>query len=103
MSYGVPLSVSFEAYNTPFEITATALGAAIYLGVVVTVAGLFLWLDILKRVPAPVAASVQYLQPVFGIIASSLIFGDSMGTLFAVGVVLILGGLALAIRQPRPV
>ncbi|WP_331284157.1 DMT family transporter [Agrobacterium sp. SOY23] len=93
----------FEAYNTPFEITATALGAAIYLGVVVTVAGLFLWLDILKRVPAPVAASVQYLQPVFGIIASSLIFGDSMGTLFAVGVVLILGGLALAIRQPRPV
>ncbi|MGF6486014.1 hypothetical protein [Paraburkholderia sp. JPY419] len=41
--------------------------------VIVTVAGLFMWLNLLRMVPARVAASVQFLQPVFGIAAASLI------------------------------
>jgi drug/metabolite transporter (DMT)-like permease len=68
----------------------------------VTVAGLFLWLHLLRTVPARVAASVQYLQPVFGIAASAALFGDRLGVWFAVGVVLILGGLALAVANRRP-
>src|SRR5690606_15432439 len=31
------------------------------------------------------AASVQYLQPVVGVAASSAMFGDTMGALFAAG------------------
>ncbi|MCX8570737.1 DMT family transporter [Aminobacter sp. MET-1] len=92
---------AWEASYTPFEITGTALGAALYLGLVVTVAGLFLWLRILREVPAPIAASVQYLQPVFGIAASAWMFGDRIGTQFIIGVGLILSGVALAIRS-RP-
>jgi len=65
----------------------------------VTVAGLFLWLHLLRTVPARVAASVQYLQPVFGIAASAAAFGDWLDPLFAAGVVLILGGLALAVAN----
>jgi len=42
--------------------------------------------------------SVQFLQLVFGIVASALIFGDSIGPLFIVGVALILAGIAMAIR-----
>jgi hypothetical protein len=38
---------------------------------------------------------------VIGIAASSAMFGDSMGPLFAVGVILILGGLALTITSRR--
>jgi drug/metabolite transporter (DMT)-like permease len=92
----------WEAAHMPVQITMQALWVAVYLGVMVTVAGLLLWLHLLRAVPARVAASVQYLQPVFGIAAASVLFGDQLGLMFAAGVVLILGGLALAVANKRP-
>lgn len=92
----------WEAYHTPFELTGQALGSAAYLGLVVTAAGLFLWLRILREVPASIAASVQYLQPVFGIAASAIMFGDKIGIQFMAGVALILAGLAMAMRARSP-
>lgn len=92
-----------EMWQAPIHITAQALGVVAYLGIAVTVAGLFLWLHLLRTVPARVAASVQYLQPVVGIAASSVMFGDRLGPLFATGVVLILGGLTLAVATRRKV
>ncbi len=89
----------WELRRAPIHVTGAAVGAAVYLGVAVSVAGLFLWLHILKTVPTPVAASVQYLQPVFGIAAAAAIFGDRLGPSFAAGVVLILVGLALAVAD----
>jgi drug/metabolite transporter (DMT)-like permease len=89
----------WEMWRIPFHVTAEALGAAVYLGVAVTVAGLFLWLHLLRTVPARTAASVQYLQPVVGIAASSAMFGDKLGFVFVVGVILILGGLALSMAS----
>ncbi|OLL27211.1 EamA family transporter [Burkholderia sp. SRS-W-2-2016] len=86
---------------TSFHITAQALFAAIYLGVVVTVAGLFMWLNLLRIVPARVAASVQYLQPVVGVVAASAMFGDQLGASFVVGVALVLAGLALTMAPRR--
>jgi len=89
----------WEMLRTPIQLTAQAIWVAAYLGVMVTVAGLFLWLHLLRTVPARVAASVQYLQPVFGIAASAALFGDRLGPLFAAGVILVLGGLALAVAN----
>lgn len=98
----LPFAV-WEIARTPFQITAQAAWVAVYLGVAVTVAGLLLWLYLLRKVPARVAASVQYLQPVFGIAASAALFGDKLGLLFGAGVVLILAGLALAVaNRPAP-
>ncbi|MGE0008884.1 MAG: DMT family transporter [Parvibaculaceae bacterium] len=97
----LPLS-GWEMARTPVLITMQAAWAVVYLGVMVTVAGLLLWFYLLRAVPARVAASVQYLQPVFGIAAASLLFGDRLGPAFATGVVLILGGLALAVADRRP-
>ncbi|CUX64567.1 Transporter protein [Agrobacterium sp. NCPPB 925] len=97
----LPLAVS-EMSATPYQISMQAIWAAIYLGVMVTVAGLLVWLYILRAVPARVAASVQYLQPVFGIAAASFMFGDKLGLLFAAGVGVILIGLALAVSSKRP-
>lgn len=91
----------WEMWHAPVRITAQAVGVAAYLGVVVTVAGLFLWLHLLRTVPARVAASVQYLQPVVGIAAASAMFGDRLGLFFALGVILILGGLGLAVATRR--
>lgn len=91
----------WEMTKYPVDITFQALIAIIYLGVVVTVVGLILWLYLLKIVPARVAASVQYLQPVFGISASAFLFGDKLGLMFAAGVGLVLAGLALAASSKR--
>jgi drug/metabolite transporter (DMT)-like permease len=96
----LPLA-GWEMTHEAVQITMQALWAVVYLGIMVTVAGLLLWLYLLRAVPARVAASVQYLQPVFGIAAASVIFGDQLGLMFAAGVVLILGGLALAAANKR--
>ena len=97
----LPLA-GWELAHTPVQVTLQAAWVVVYLGVMVTVAGLLLWLYLLRMVPARVAASVQYLQPVFGIVAAAALFGDPLGPLFAGGVVLILGGLALAAADRRP-
>lgn len=97
----LPLS-GWEMAHTPVHITMQAMRVVGYLGVMVTVAGLLLWLYLLRTVPARVAASVQYVQPVFGIAAASFLFGDRLGLMFVAGVVLILGGLALAVANKRP-
>jgi drug/metabolite transporter (DMT)-like permease len=92
---------AWELSHSEVHLTAGVVAAAAYLGVAVSVAGLFLWLYILKTVSTPVAASVQYLQPVFGIAAAAVMFGDTLGLLFGAGVVLILIGLALAVATRR--
>jgi drug/metabolite transporter (DMT)-like permease len=91
--------VVWELWNSPVSFTAQALWAAVYLGVAVSVLGLFLWLNILCTVPARIGASVQYLQPVVGVAASSAMFGDRLGVLFYCGVLLVLGGLALSMTS----
>jgi drug/metabolite transporter (DMT)-like permease len=91
---------AWEAARMPIHIAPQALWVAAYLGIAVTVGGLFLWLYVLRLVPARVAASVQYLQPVVGMIAASAMFGDELGPLFVAGVVLVFCGLALSIA-PR--
>lgn len=92
----------WEVTTTPFSVTPTAVLSALYLGLLVSATGLFLWLWLLRTVPARVAASVQFLQPVFGIGASAVMFGDLMGPLFAAGVVLVLIGVALSVTSRRP-
>ena len=91
----------WEMSRVSFGVTAEAVGAAAYLGVVVTAVGLFLWVHLLRIAPARTAASVQYFQPVVGIAASSLMFGDTLGVLFIAGVGLVLAGLALSMTARR--
>jgi O-acetylserine/cysteine efflux transporter len=96
----LPLA-AWEMSTTPYQITATSIWVAVYLGTMVTGLGILLWLYLLRTVPARIAASVQYIQPVFGIAASAALFGDKLGALFVAGVVMILIGLALAVANPR--
>lgn len=77
------------------------VGAAVYLGVMVTVLGLFLWLHLLRVLPARVAASIQYLQPIIGVGAAALMFGDELGPLFIAGVGCVLLELALTVTNAR--
>jgi drug/metabolite transporter (DMT)-like permease len=96
----VPFAGS-EMAHTSFQVTAQALWLTVYLAVMVTVMGLLLWLYLLRNVPARVAASVQYLQPILGIASSAALFGDRLGFLFLAGVVLVLAGLSLSMASRR--
>ncbi|SFD38048.1 EamA-like transporter family protein [Bosea sp. CRIB-10] len=87
--------------RVPIQLTGVGIASAVYLGVLVTVAGLFLWLHLLRTLPARIAASIQYLQPVIGVVAAALMFGDALGPLFIAGVVLVLAGLTLTVANRR--
>jgi len=89
---------SWQALREPFAPSMTSLAVAAYLGLVVTVAGLFMWLGILRTVPARVAAAVQFLQPIVGVGASAAMFGDQLGLTFGIGVGAVLIGLWLTLR-----
>lgn len=91
----------WEMSHTPVQLTPTGIGAALYLGVMVTVAGLFLWLHLLHTVPARIAASIQYLQPIIGVATAAVMFGDELGPLFIAGVLLVLAGLTLTVTTRR--
>lgn len=84
-----------EVWRAPVTVTWTAIASVAYLGVLVTVAGLFLWLRLLRTMPARIAAAVQYLQPLVGVAAAAAMFGDHLGSWFIVRALLVLGGLAL--------
>lgn len=90
----------WQAIREPFAPSVTSLAVAAYLGLVVTVAGLFMWLDILRTVPARVAAAVQFLQPIVGVAVSAAMFGDQLGLTFGIGVAAVLVGLWLTLRTP---
>jgi drug/metabolite transporter (DMT)-like permease len=90
-----------EMAGTSIAPDLTAWAAAAYLGLLVTVAGLFMWIRILSTVPAPVAAAIQYLQPIVGVAASAWLFGDQLDLSFAAGLALVLAGLALAVPPGR--
>ena len=85
------------------RVTPTAVGIAsvLYLGLLVTVAGVWIWFIVLRHVPARIAAATQYIQPVIGVVASALLFGDRLGTDFYAGAALVLGGIALVARRGR--
>lgn len=92
---------AWEARRAPPSLALGSAAAALYLGVAVAVAGLYLWLHLLRAVPARAAASVQYLQPVVGVAAAAALFGDPLGAPFALGTLLVLGGMALTMAPAR--
>lgn len=75
------------------------IGVVLYLGVLVTVAGIWIWLNILRVLPARIAAGTQYLQPLIGVAASAALLGDKIDGSFAAGTVLVFIGIALTTLQ----
>ena len=71
------------------------IGIVLYLGVLVTVTGIWIWLHTLRLLPARIAAGTQYLQPLIGVGASAWLLGDPIGRSFGIGTVLVLIGIAL--------
>jgi len=89
----VPIS-AWELRHAPMHPTAQGIAVVAYLALLVTVFGLWVWFGALHRLPARIAATLQYLQPLVGVAASAALFGDRLGAWFWAGTVLVLAGIA---------
>jgi O-acetylserine/cysteine efflux transporter len=90
-----PVAV-WELGHAPMRVTVTGIAAVLYLALLVTVAGLWVWFDALARLPARIPAALQYLQPIVGVLASAALFGDRLDRWFWSGTALVLAGIALS-------
>ena len=90
-----PVAV-WQAIVAPPQLSAAGIGAVLYLGLLTTVLGIWVWLRAMRSLPVRIAAGSQYVQPLVGIVASALMFGDQLGLRFALGTALVLGGIALS-------
>lgn len=89
-------AAAWELARAPVRITVTGIGVVLYLGLLVTVAGLWIWFGALTRLPARIPAALQYLQPIVGVLASAALFGDRLDRWFWTGTALVLAGIALS-------
>lgn len=98
----VPVS-AWELGHAPVRVTLEAAGVVLYLGLLVTVAGLWVWFGALVALPARIPAALQYLQPLVGVFASAALFGEQLDRWFWTGTGLVLAGIALtAGTRARP-
>jgi O-acetylserine/cysteine efflux transporter len=74
-----------------------SLATALYLGLPSTLFAYGVWSFLLQRYPAPMVAPFALLSPATGIIASSLLLGETVSPLRAAGMGLILAGLAVIV------
>lgn len=88
-------AAAWELRHASAAVTAVSVFAVLYLALLVTVLGLLIWFSALTRLPASVAAVLQYLQPVVGVAASWALFGDPIGMRFVAGAALVLLGVGL--------
>jgi O-acetylserine/cysteine efflux transporter len=88
----------WELSHSAVRPTAEGVAVVLYLALLVTVAGIVIWLHALHELSAGVAAVLQYLQPLVGVAASWALFGEPLGVWFGIGTALVLLGIAWATR-----
>lgn len=84
---------AWELQHAAVRLTAVGVAVVCYLALLVTVVGIVIWLHALHHLPAGVVAVLQYLQPLVGVAASAVLFGDPLGAWFGVGTLLVLLGV----------
>ena len=77
--------------------SATAIVAALYLGIVATILAYAIWGRLLRRYPAATVTPFALLVPFVGAYSSALVFGERFGTLRLAGMALVLLGLAVIV------
>src|SRR5262245_29277028 len=74
-----------------------SLAAALYLGAIATTLAYAMWSRLLARYPTAMVAPFALIAPCVGVAGSALVFGEMFGTIRSVGMLLILGGLAVIV------
>jgi drug/metabolite transporter (DMT)-like permease len=99
----IPLALGFEAPWTLPVPSATAVGAVLAIAILTTAVAYLLFFAVLKSAGATNASLVTYLVPVSAILLGTVFLGERLGPADYAGMVLIIGGIALAqgrLRRP---
>ncbi len=81
--------------------SATGVAAAVYLGLVATMAAYAVWGWLLRRHPTATVAPFALLAPFVAAAGSSLVFGERFGVVRLAGMALVLLGLAVIVLPAR--
>lgn len=98
---GLLPAAAWELTTRSMHPTWTSVAIILYLGALVTVAGLWIWLTMMRVLPARIVAPTSSMQPIFGIAASAWVLGEPLGLRFAAGALLVLGGIATTVWRGR--
>jgi O-acetylserine/cysteine efflux transporter len=79
----------------------TSLAAALYLGLIATTLAYAIWGRLLARYSAALVAPFALVAPCVGVVGSALVFGEVFGPIRYVGMLLVLGGLAVIVLPAR--
>lgn len=77
------------------------LSTLVYNGLLVTLVAFWIWSALMVRYPAGEVAPYALLVPVFGLIATAIVFGEQHSSLRTSGMVLVLSGVAVAVLPVR--
>lgn len=81
--------------------TLAVWGGAAFLAYGATIVGFGLWSFLLSRHPAAQVAPFSLLVPVFGIAAAALVYHEPLGGVAALGVAVVMAGLAITVFWRR--
>ena len=96
---GLTLPAVQELAGGAPHVSLLGLSVVLYLGVLVTFAGMLAWFWALQAVPASRGGAFLFIQPVSGIGLAALLLGDVLSVSFLLGSALVLGGLYLVARE----
>ena len=106
----LPLLCLSLAFEGPSEIGDAisgvdlgGIGAVLYIAFAATTVGWALWARLMGLYPASMVAPFALLVPIFGIGFAALLLAEPVGAREVVATVLVLGGVLLTLKAPRPV
>jgi drug/metabolite transporter (DMT)-like permease len=89
----LPAAIALSSTQQTTSIPLPLAAATVYLAVVVTIGGMWLWLFLIRHMGAATASSVHLANPFFGLLLSHLVFGTPMQLTDWMGVIVIAAGL----------
>ena len=92
------LGIAFEQPNYG-ALTAGGLACQIYMTLVPMGICYLTWFETLRRLPPSSASTGMLLVPLIGVISAALILGEPLGLREVVAMVLVLGGVTLALQK----
>jgi drug/metabolite transporter (DMT)-like permease len=99
----VMLAIALAVTGVPTpQVTAVSVAAIAVLGVIGTGFAYVLNYQIITSEGATVASTVTYLLPVVAIVLGVLVLGESITMVTLAGIALVLAGVALTRRRPKP-
>ncbi len=97
-----PLFLAHAGWSELAHVSATGWISVVFLGVGCSGLGYLFWYGALERLEASRVAAFLYLEPLVTLGAAALILGERAGLLTLVGGAVVLAGVLLVEKAPRP-